>query len=225
MTALKHLVSAASLIGFAALALGSGGKGKADKSGSATTTSTSAANIGDTVTFDDSTWVVLSAKNLGQRIKPEFGGEKKTDGQFITVQYKVTNTQPKDDSVLESCKLVDAKSREFGPMPDEALYVGNGKKTMLLEQLPPSMPKEFWTIFEVPADATGLKFQARSLGPFPDKKVVDLGQLPAPAAPVASAAAASTMTQTATTPPTTAAPHHSAAALHPVAGNQPPKKK
>jgi aromatic ring hydroxylase len=36
-------------------------------------------------------------------------------------------------------------------------------------------PREFGTVFEVPADALGLKFQARELGVFPDTKLIDLG--------------------------------------------------
>jgi hypothetical protein len=211
MTTFWHALSGAVLVGFAALALGSGGK-KKDDTGAGTTTSAASAKIGDTVTFDDSTWVVVSVKSLGQTLKLEYAQPKKTEGQFILVQYKVTNTQKKDDSVLESCKLLDAKGREFGPIPDEALYVGEGKKTMMLEQLPPSMTKEFWTIFEVPSDATGLKFQARSLGPLPDKKTVDLGAIPVAApSPVSSA------------PSTPAATAHPAAA-HPT-GTGSAKKK
>jgi hypothetical protein len=93
-------------------------------------------------------------------------------------------------------------------MPEEALYVGEGKKTMVLEQLPPSMPKEFWTIFEVPADATGFKFQLRSLGPLPDKKLVDLGTIPAAPPPAASVAATPASH---TGAPHAAAPPHAAA--------------
>jgi hypothetical protein len=206
----KHVASGGALVVFALLAVGSGGKKDQDKASQTKTTSAdeAAPKIGDTVTFDDSTWVVASAKNLGHKAKATspFGDDKKTDGQFIEVQFKVTNKQSKDDSIVDGPKLVDSSGREFGHFEDEALLIPSGQKTIILETLPPSLSKEFWSIFEVPADATGLKFQVRSLDDLPTKKLVDLGPLPAPA-----------VAQAATTTPTA----HAAAPAHTAHGSTP----
>ncbi len=46
---------------------------------------------------------------------------------------------------------------------------------MGLKALPASITKEFQAVYEVPADAKSIKFQARALSAFGDKKLVDLG--------------------------------------------------
>ena len=103
--------------------------------------------------------------------------EKKTDGRFIQVHYKVTNKGKKEEMLLDRPKIVDDKGREFGPIDMESFYVPAKAKTIGLDTLQPSMPKEYWTVIEVPADAKSLKFQVHGFGLLGDKKNVDLGAL------------------------------------------------
>lgn len=132
------------------------------------------AKIGEQVKFDDSQWEVVSAKNLGTDVQG-ITGNKKTAGKFVKVEFKVTNLSKKEESILDHPKLLDDKDREFGPMDDQMLYIPDPERTITLESLPPSMLKRFSAIYELPADAAGLKFQARALSAFGDKKKVVLG--------------------------------------------------
>jgi hypothetical protein len=149
------------------------------KGGSSSSSGSSAATakLGETVTFDDSEWVVVEAKDVGKTIKSnsEFNEEKKeTPGRFIQVHYKVTNKGKKEEMMLDRPKVLDDKGREFGPIDMETFYVPAKAKTIGLETLQPSMPKEFWTVVEVPADAKALKFQVHGFSLLSDKKNVDI---------------------------------------------------
>jgi hypothetical protein len=132
------------------------------------------AKVGEVVKFDDSQWEVVSAKNLGTNLQG-ITGNKTSQGKFIKVEFKVTNLSKKEESILDHPKLLDDKDREFGPMDDQSLYIPDPERTITLESLPPSMMKRFSAIYEVPADAKGLVFQARALSAFGDKKKVVLG--------------------------------------------------
>jgi hypothetical protein len=133
--------------------------------------------IGDEVEFDDSTWTVIDARDMGKTIKATselFAGETKVaSGRFIQIHYKVTNDGKKQQTLLDTPKLVDSKSREFGAIQGESEYVPKGTKTAILETLQPSMERDFYTIIEVPADAHDLQIQIIELGLGSDKKLVD----------------------------------------------------
>jgi len=151
------------------------GKGKGDSSGGGSSAST--AKMGETVTFDDSDWIVVDAKDLGKSVKSNMDETdvKKTDGKFVQVHFKVTNKGKKEEMVLDPPKVLDDKGREFGPVDMQSFYVPKDAKTLALDSLPPSMQREYYTIIEVPADAKTLKFELHGLGLFGDKKNVDLG--------------------------------------------------
>ena len=150
-------------------------KGGSKSSGGA---SGGTAKMGETVTFDDSEWIVVEAKDAGKKIKSnsEFNEEEKsTEGRFIQVHYKVTNKGKKEEMLLDRPKVVDDKGREFGPIDMESFYVPAKAKTIGLDTLQPSMPKEYWTVIEVPADAKSLKLEVHGFSLLGDKKNVDLG--------------------------------------------------
>lgn len=136
-----------------------------------------AAKIGDEITFKDSKWTVVTAKDHGTQIRPnnQFLQPAKTEGRFILVHFKVTNLTNQEDRILNTPKLIDSKGREFKDYDQQSMYIPEGAKTLTVEALPAGMTKEFWALYEVPADATDLKFQARALSAFGDKKMVDLG--------------------------------------------------
>jgi hypothetical protein len=173
----KRWLEIAQVLGAILVLLGALLACKGGSSSSSGGSSSSTAKLGDTVTFDDSEWVVIEAKDAGKSIKSnsEFNEEKKdTTGRFVQVHYKVTNKGKKEEMLLDRPKIVDDKGREFGPIDMESFYVPAKAKTIGLETLQPSMPKEFWTVIEVPADATKLKFQVHGFSLLGDKKNVDL---------------------------------------------------
>ena len=135
------------------------------------------AKIGEMVTFKDSEWIVVTAKNAGATLSSRnaFVKPLSTSGKYVVVNFTVTNRTKKEDRILNHPVLVDAKEREFRNLDNQAFYIPEGGSTMGLEALPPDMKREFWAVYEVPADATELKFQARALSSFGGKRLVSLG--------------------------------------------------
>ena len=145
---------------------GSGGSGSSGGSG----------KLGEAIKLDESTWTVIEAKDLGKDLKAtsEFGEAKKTTGKFLQIHYKVTNNGKKQETLLETPKVLDKGGREFGHVEMESDYIPKGSKAAILETLQPSMEKDFYTVIEIPADASGLKVQLTDLGLLGEKKTVDL---------------------------------------------------
>lgn len=145
-------------------------------------------NIGDAVTFDDSQWKVLKAEHKGSKLRANNSFQKaaKTTGAFVRVKMQITNNTPKEERIAGGIFLVDSVGRSFGTISQQAFYIPKKSESVGLEALPASMPKEFWAVFEVAADAHDLKFQARSLSMLSDHALVDLKlsnpKTPAPAA-------------------------------------------
>jgi hypothetical protein len=173
------------LIGVTLLACGSGRKkdggdeqakkdGQEDKGKKG-----AAAKIGDDVSFKDSKWVVLDAQDKGNSLKSHnsFQKDATTSGKFILVHFKVTNLSNKEERIINTPKLIDSQGREFKDFDKQTFYIPKGTEAMGLKALPASIEKEFYAVYEVPADATGLRFQARDLKSTfsPDYKLVDLG--------------------------------------------------
>jgi hypothetical protein len=134
------------------------------------------ARVGEALSLDDSTWVVVEAKDLGKNVRPnnDFADPKETSGRFVLVRYKVTNRRKHPESVLDPPKIVDDQSRETERVPNEAMYVPREARTLGIEPLPPNVEREFATLFELPPDARGLKLQVRGLGLLGAKRSVDL---------------------------------------------------
>jgi hypothetical protein len=130
--------------------------------------------LGDKVNFDDSQWQVVKADIVGNNIQG-FTGNKKTSGKFLKVEFTVMNTSKQDESILAHPKVYDDQGREFGPLDDQSLYMSENETSMTLESLPPSIMKRFWAIYELPAGAKGLRFEARALAAFGDTRKVVLG--------------------------------------------------
>lgn len=132
--------------------------------------------IGNMIKFDDSQWVVVGARNDGGTLRSNnmFQKDAKTEGKFIMVRFKVKNLTDKEDRIFDTPRLIDSSGREFREYDDQAFYIPDGAETLEMEALPAGMTKEFYAVYEVPADAKGLKFQARSLGVFGDKALIEL---------------------------------------------------
>ena len=130
--------------------------------------------LGEPVKLDDSTWVVTKASVIGNSIQG-LSGDKKTPGKFVKVEFTVTNNGKESESILDHPKLFDGQDREFKPLDDQSLYMGENETSMTLESLPPSILKRFWAIYELPADAKGMRFEVRALSAFGERKKVALG--------------------------------------------------
>jgi hypothetical protein len=188
---MKHVASALLLGAFAFVAIASTGSKKSEESEKKTSDPASAGEtsakaeetvrvqkIGEVVKFDDSEWVVIEAKDLGGTAPSNNQFEKagKTeDGKFIRVKFSIKNNGKKEDMLFDQPKLVDSQGREFGHHEKEPFYVPDGAKTLGLEKLPVGLKKEYYSVYEVPKDAKGLKFQARALEVDGKKVDVDLG--------------------------------------------------
>jgi hypothetical protein len=134
------------------------------------------AKIGDPVSFDDSEWTVVEAKNVGQTLAQNGGpgAPRTTEGKFVEIHYRVTNKGKKEERLLDAPRVVDAKGRQFGRIELEAFYVPERSTAIGVDPIQPRQGKEFWTVIELPADAAGLKLELHGLGLFGPKKLVDL---------------------------------------------------
>ena len=77
--------------------------------------------------------------------------------------------------------LIDSQGRIFKSYNGQEYYIPEGTEAIQLQVIPAGLPKELFAVHEVPADANGLRFQARSIkldGEIlltPNYKLVDLG--------------------------------------------------
>jgi hypothetical protein len=90
------------------------------------------AKIGEEVSFKDSKWTVLDAKDMGKTLKSnnQFQKDATTDGRFIQVHFKVTNTTNKEDRLVDLPKLIDSQSREYKHIDRQTFYLPEGGKAM-----------------------------------------------------------------------------------------------
>jgi hypothetical protein len=124
------------------------------------------AALGETVTLSDSTWSVISAKDVGPEMKSNnqfVEGLKSEGAKYIVVVFKVTNLGSKEERIFEHPKVRDSLGREFDAHDKAVFFLPKGKKSMQLEAVPAGLPKEFWAIYEVPAASSGFSFMAREL--------------------------------------------------------------
>lgn len=130
--------------------------------------------IGETVTADylpvAGDWTVLDVKDRGS-VLPETDedNEEKTAGRFVQLHFRFTNTE-KQAKELDTPKLIDSQGRRFDPNTNGADHLPG--PTLWNEHVPPGIPTEFWAMYEVPLDASGLRFEITR------KIVVDLGTIP-----------------------------------------------
>lgn len=195
----RHAVSFVGLLFFAVMAAASGGKPSDNKSSSTQTTS---ANAGDSLiglgfSVGGAEWTITEVVDRGTRLKPALGGnELSTAGRYIQVRFKITNKSSKEGFFLARPKIVDDKGREFGHVSYASDYVtpGGAGESMIDAKIPASMTKEYYELFEVAADADGLKLRAYDFGFSPKSKTAPLGKIAKapepPAAPTATASAA-----------------------------------
>lgn len=136
---------------------------------------TSAPGIGVSVDVGDHAWMVHAAEDKGQTIASgnQFVPDLQTTGKFLVITAGVLNNG--DDSFyITAPKVIDDRDREFENKGDAFMLIDEAHRC-LLEEVNPGLQKDCAWIYEVPADAAGLKL--RVAGSLFDSPVdIDLGQ-------------------------------------------------
>jgi hypothetical protein len=125
--------------------------------------------VNEELRFQDSTWTAVEVKDLGKTMKATDGSDdvQKTDGRFVLVRFKVSNP---GTSILYVAgfdpDLLDARDRTYERLGDDyRAFFPQG--AVLLQDFDPAKIKagqsaEYTALYEVPADATGLKMRCYS---------------------------------------------------------------
>lgn len=120
-------------------------------------------------------WTVTGAEDRGQTLESgnTYIDSLTTSGRFIFVAATTKNVGD-DADYINTPKIVDSQGREFDSKT-EAMFVVEDTSKCILEKLNPGLDKACAWVYEVPADASGLKLRL-SAGMFSDPVDVDLGQ-------------------------------------------------
>lgn len=139
-------------------------------------TAVALAKVGELVLVGDrSEWTVTGVEDRGQTLESgnQFIDNLTTSGRFILVSATTKNVAD-DADYIGSPKVVDSQGREFDSKT-EAMFIIDDVQKCILEKLNPGLEKACAWVFEIPADASGLKLRL-SAGLFGDPVDVDLGQ-------------------------------------------------
>jgi hypothetical protein len=119
--------------------------------------------IGQDVVVDEVRWKILTAEKLGNTLTSdnEFIDDLTTSGTFVRVRFEIENLS-KDMLSFAGLDLVDDQERTFTRSSDTIMFIDEGE-SCLLENLNPNITKTCTHIYEVPADATGVKAQLGDL--------------------------------------------------------------
>lgn len=143
----------------------------------ATQTAVVPAKVGEDVRVDEVRWRMLSAEDLGDTLSSDnrFVDSKTTSGRFIQIRFEIENLS-NDMLTFGGVDLVDNRGREFASYSEAIMFLPDGENCSFMENLNPNIPKICTVIYEVAADAAGLKIVASDLKIFgSDEKEIDLG--------------------------------------------------
>lgn len=132
--------------------------------------------IGQDVIVGDVRWKILEAKELGQELKSDnqFIEAKTTSGKFILVRLEIENRKTEAASYT-GINAIDDKGRTFEVYNEKFGFVEEDE-ACIFEQLNPNLTKVCSEIFELPADAKGIKVGVGDLELFGGAEaLIDLG--------------------------------------------------
>jgi hypothetical protein len=132
--------------------------------------------VGQDVTVGEVRWKVLEVNDEGSELTAdsEFIDQKSTPGKWVRVRFQVENLS-NDSQTFSSVDLVDSQDRTFRPADDVYSYVPTDE-LCTFDQLNANVPKTCQVVFELPADATGLKLNVGDLEVFGSAEAqIDLG--------------------------------------------------
>ena len=142
-----------------------------------TQTAVAPAKMGEDVRVDEVRWHVLSAEDLGDTLSSSnrFVDSKTTAGRFIRVRFEIENLS-NDLLSYGGLDLVDNRGREYASYSESFMFLPDGEECYIIENLNPNIPKICTVIYEVAADAAGLKIVVSDLKILgSDEKEIDLG--------------------------------------------------
>jgi len=166
-----------------------GAIGSSKNSGTSTTSSNSSgsssgsntpsvqtAKVGDTVNDGDLAFTVQSV-DTAQTIGDSFS-QKTAQGQYYILTVKIQNNG-KDTKTIDSSDftVIDNQGRKYDYSTDgqTAMEMSSGATSFFLQQIQPSLSVTGKIVFDVPANATGLKLMAQG-DIFSNPVSIDLGK-------------------------------------------------
>lgn len=122
-------------------------------------------------------WTALAIKTTDKlHVDNQFIEDKTTSGKFLWVDLKIKNLGKEPITADSSAMAVkDDQDREFKAYTEAFSYIPDNKQ-LFLKAINPGMDVQGTVIFEVPADAKGLKLSVGDLKVFGnDQGLIDLG--------------------------------------------------
>ena len=109
---------------------------------------------------------MLGFYDLGKTAKSNnpFQHDATTNGRFVAVAFELTSRLQAPDRIYRQPRIRDQEGRLFEKIDQEVFYVPEGKRALSGVALPPGVTKEFWSVYEVAADATSFSLEGRSSG-------------------------------------------------------------
>jgi hypothetical protein len=132
--------------------------------------------VGQDVKVGEVRWKIISAKDLGNKLKSDnqFVEDKTTAGRFVQLRFEVENLS-KDTLTFAGFDLVDDQDRTFKSASDVFMFIPTAE-LCVLESLNPNITKTCTAIYEVPANAASLKAKVGDLKLLGNKEaLIDLG--------------------------------------------------
>jgi len=119
------------------------------------------AQIGETVTVGDASWVVTDAYPTNQ-IDDTYGGVlPDKQGNFVVVDFRFTNDGNETKTLhQQAVQLIDSAGRESDPDTDTFGYIPQ-ERNIFLEQVNPGVSKNGQVIFSVAPGGSGYKLQLK----------------------------------------------------------------
>ena len=143
--------------------------------------------VGTPMVLGGISWKVVEASDRGQMLPATSDAEiVRTQGHFVQVHFLLVN-KGSSETTLTAPDLVDydsdtgKSSLHFRPHADGWEHLPPGAENLDRSKIPPNVPKDFWTIYDVAAGATALHVWFAGAAP-----QIDLGPLAAMPAIVAT---------------------------------------
>lgn len=112
-------------------------------------------------------WKILSAENMGSELTSDnqFVDPKRTTGKYIKIVFEVEN-RGSDSASYGHFDLVDRQGRTFSVFSEMYFFLDDGDECSSLDILNPNLSRRCTVIFEVAADAVGLRAYVGDLNMF-----------------------------------------------------------
>lgn len=130
--------------------------------------------VNENIQVGDVKWKVIKAWSANQL--SDYSGTVKPAGKFVVVNVVVEN-MGKDMKTVSNLKVIDDQDREFTSYSKSFGLQNLGAESLyVLSNINPNVPLTFADVYEVPADAKGLKLKVGDLSLLGNNSaLIDLG--------------------------------------------------